>query len=184
MNVSRTHKGFTLLELMIAIAIFGVISTAAYKLFATVTQAQEVTQSVLDILDKQQRAEVIVENDLLQVAPRPIRDEQGVQQPALIAPGKQSLIEFTRSGWGQPFATHPQQLTASGLQHRRRHLDSLLLAHTGSTTGCHGDSPNGIKGHQACQTALSQKQTLGEPMASRYSEPRSSAMVQQPTKRH
>ncbi|USE38811.1 type II secretion system minor pseudopilin GspJ [Endozoicomonas sp. SCSIO W0465] len=112
LNCSRVTSGFTLLELMVAIAMFGMISTAAYKLFMSVTRAQETTQSVLDGLDKLQRAEIVLEKDLYQITRRPVRDESGIQQPALKAPGLGgTLMEFTRSGWQNPL-----QLTRSTLQ--------------------------------------------------------------------
>ena len=41
------HLGFTLLELMIAIVIFAMISSAAYKLFDSVSKAKRVTDDVL-----------------------------------------------------------------------------------------------------------------------------------------
>lgn len=105
-------NGFTLLELMVAIALFSLISAAAYKLFTAVAQAREVTQSVLADLDKLQRAEMVLEKDLFQMARRPVRDEQGRQQPALKVPGNGGLLmEFTRSGWQNPL-----QVTRSTLQ--------------------------------------------------------------------
>ncbi len=95
-------KGFTLLELMMAIVLFSMISTAAYKLLASVTHAHEVTRSVLHELDKLQRAEIIVEQDLFQITGRPIVDETGLQ-PAMQLPGSDGmLMEFTRSGWQNP----------------------------------------------------------------------------------
>ncbi|WP_419835464.1 type II secretion system minor pseudopilin GspJ [Endozoicomonas atrinae] len=96
-------NGFTLLELMVAIVLFSMISTAAYKLFMSVTRAQEATQVVLDDLDKLQRAEIVLEKDLFQMTRRPARDERGMQQPALKAPGPGGAsMEFTRSGWQNP----------------------------------------------------------------------------------
>lgn len=95
-------KGFTLLELMMAIVLFSMVSTAAYKLLASVTHAHDVTQSVLHELDKLQRAEIIVEQDLFQIIGRPIVDETGLQ-PAMQLPGSDGmLMEFTRSGWQNP----------------------------------------------------------------------------------
>ena len=115
-----TARGFTLLELMVAIVLFSMISTAAYKLLTSVTRAHEVTQSILHSLDKLQRAEIIVEQDLLQIAARPITDEAG-QQPALQVPGSSTmLMEFTRSGWQNP------------LQAERSNLQRVAYAHEGS----------------------------------------------------
>ena len=115
-----TARGFTLLELMVAIVLFSMISTAAYKLLTSVTQAHEVTQSILHGLDKLQRAEIIVEQDLLQISARPITDEAG-PQPALQVPGSSTmLMEFTRSGWQNP------------LQAERSNLQRVAYAHEGS----------------------------------------------------
>ncbi|MBO9482389.1 type II secretion system minor pseudopilin GspJ [Salinisphaera sp. G21_0] len=102
-RLSLIPNGFTLLELMVAIVLFSMISTAAYKLFMSVTRAQEATQLVLDDMDKLQRAEIILEKDVLQITRRPVRDEQGLQQAAVKAPGPgRTLMEFTRSGWQNP----------------------------------------------------------------------------------
>ncbi len=115
-----TARGFTLLELMVAIVLFSMISTAAYKLLTSVTSAHEVTQSILHKLDKQQRAEIVVEQDLLQISGRPITDEI-VQRPAVQVPGSGTmLMEFTRSGWQNP------------LQAERSNLQRVAYAHEGS----------------------------------------------------
>ena len=115
-----TARGFTLLELMVAIVLFSMISTAAYKLLTSVTRAHEVTQSILHGLDKLQRAEIIVEQDLFQISARPITDEAG-QRPALQVPGSDTmLMEFTRSGWQNP------------LQAERSNLQRVAYAHEGS----------------------------------------------------
>ena len=100
--MNRSH-GFTLLELMIAIMMFAMISTAAYKLFESVSRAQQVTDGILERLDVQQRAQLVIEKDLFQLAARSIRDEFGDRQPALRAPASEgALLAFTRSGWRNP----------------------------------------------------------------------------------
>ncbi len=68
-------QGFTLLELMIAILVFALISTAAYKLMDTVICGQQVTDGLLDDLDDMQRAKMTIEKDLFQLASRPVRNE-------------------------------------------------------------------------------------------------------------
>ena len=99
----RGSKGFTLLELMIAIMLFAMISTAAYKLFDSVSRAQLVTDGILDRLDEIQRAQLILEKDLFQMAARPVRDEFGDSQPAVKSPSRDGFaLEFTRSGWRNP----------------------------------------------------------------------------------
>ncbi len=119
-NDFATTKGFTLLELLIAIVLFSMISTAAYKLLTSTTRAQEVTQSILYELDKLQRAETIVEQDLFQIVRRMITDETG-PQPALQVPGNgEMLMEFTRSGWQNP------------LQAPRSTLQRVAYAHEGN----------------------------------------------------
>ncbi|WP_252176323.1 type II secretion system minor pseudopilin GspJ [Endozoicomonas sp. 4G] len=96
-------KGFTLLELMIAILLFAMISTAAYKLFDSVSRAQQVTDGILDNLDEIQRAQLILEKDLFQLAARPVRDEFGDRQPAVQSPSPNGFaLEFTRAGWRNP----------------------------------------------------------------------------------
>ncbi|MGB1272331.1 MAG: type II secretion system minor pseudopilin GspJ [Endozoicomonas sp.] len=97
------QAGFTLLELMIAILLFSMISLAAYKLFESVSRAQQVSESVLDRLDIMQRAEIILEKDLFQAISRPVRNALGEKQPSLKSPVDAGiLIEFTRAGWRNP----------------------------------------------------------------------------------
>ncbi|MDP0588569.1 MAG: type II secretion system minor pseudopilin GspJ [Candidatus Endonucleobacter bathymodioli] len=105
------NKGFTLLELMIAIFIFAMISTAAYKLLNSVTHAKQVTDGLLDSLDELQRSYITIEKDFSQIIGRSIRDEFGDKQSAVLAPSKPAtlatyengyLIEFTRAGWRNP----------------------------------------------------------------------------------
>ncbi|WP_051786179.1 type II secretion system minor pseudopilin GspJ [Endozoicomonas numazuensis] len=99
----KGSKGFTLLELMVAIMLFAMISTAAYKLFDSVSRAQQVTDGILDNLDEIQRAQLILEKDLFQMAARSVRDEFGDSQPAVKSPSRDGFaIEFTRSGWRNP----------------------------------------------------------------------------------
>lgn len=96
-------RGFTLLELMIAILLFSMVSAAAYKLFTSVSRAQQVTDGILEKLDAIQRAEVVIEKDFFQMTPRPIRNEFGDKIAALKAPGTDGeTLEFTRSGWRNP----------------------------------------------------------------------------------
>ncbi|MCK5893028.1 MAG: type II secretion system minor pseudopilin GspJ [Endozoicomonadaceae bacterium] len=92
-------RGFTLLELLIAITIFALIASASYRLLKSVTLVEESSIEVWDRTDEILRAKLVLEKDLLQLAIRPIMDESGQQLPALIARQNGKLLEFTRSGW-------------------------------------------------------------------------------------
>ncbi len=95
----RRSGGFTLLELLIAIAIFALIATASYRLLKSVTQMQESSIAVWENVGVMQRARLILEKDLLQLAMRPIKDEFGQRQSALVSGQDGKLLEFTRAGW-------------------------------------------------------------------------------------
>ncbi|MDD7805223.1 MAG: type II secretion system minor pseudopilin GspJ [Endozoicomonas sp. (ex Botrylloides leachii)] len=96
----KASKGFTLLELMIAIFIFAMVSMAAYRLLDSATQIQRVADDLLGASDKLAQTQAIIEADMLQIAPRPIRTEFGDTELAICTPYKNGfLIEFTRYGW-------------------------------------------------------------------------------------
>lgn len=92
-------RGFTLLELLIAISIFALIAAASYHLLKSVTQMQESSVEVWDSLGEIQRAKLVLEKDLLQLTIRPIKDESGQRLPTLMTGQEGYLLEFTRSGW-------------------------------------------------------------------------------------
>lgn len=94
-------RGFTLLELLVAIAILALVAVGSYRLlFDTIsTRDQGLTRE--HALRDLQRAEMIMQRDLLQVAPRSIRDEFGDARPAFYLP-QENAMEFTRRGWRNP----------------------------------------------------------------------------------
>ncbi|MCX4024955.1 type II secretion system minor pseudopilin GspJ [Endozoicomonas sp. SM1973] len=96
------QNGFTLLELLIAIALFSIVSIAAFRLFDTVANTKQATEKSLTRINQLQRALLIIEKDLSQITPRPIRNELGDKQPAFIANKDGFLIEFSKAGWRNP----------------------------------------------------------------------------------
>lgn len=110
--------GFTLLELLIAILVFGFVSALAYGGFNTVTDAKARLEHNNAQLAALQLAFSLMGRDMEQIVPRGIRDDFGDAQPAVRAEGdsRSSVIEFTRSGWRNP----------AGLQ--RSHLQRVAYA--------------------------------------------------------
>ncbi|MCB1878044.1 MAG: type II secretion system minor pseudopilin GspJ [Chromatiales bacterium] len=100
---SRFAAGFTLLELLLALAIFSLVSAMAYGGLKAVLDAAEVTNRQAGRLDELQRAFLRLETDLEQAAPRPIRDAYGDRQPAMrYEAGLSGTLEFTRGGRPNP----------------------------------------------------------------------------------
>lgn len=97
----RYQSGFTLIEILVAVAIFGLIGVVSGQLLMRVVQAQQVSEARADRLAQVQRALATFERDVLQAVERPIRDQFGDPQPAMrLTPG--GSFEFTRDGWSNP----------------------------------------------------------------------------------
>lgn len=107
MNITRPY-GFTLLELLVAIAIFAVVALLAYGGLATVLDAREGTAAGAARLRALQQTMLMLQRDLDQLAPRGIRDEYGDAKPALH--GDSDWLEFTRGGWSNPAQQPRSQL--------------------------------------------------------------------------
>lgn len=109
MNRSRLMpSGFTLLELLIAIAVFAVLSIMSYGTLSNVLLAQSQTRQAAEKLNKLQRAVLYIERDLMQIIARPVRDEYGDTRHAVIGDEMgQYRLEFTRTGHPNPME-HPR----------------------------------------------------------------------------
>ena len=104
------QRGFTLLEVLIAIAIFAVLAMATYRMLDSVLKTDTAQREQERRLRELTRAMGAFERDVLQVRARPVRDQLGDLLPSLRGQsGRDTQLEFTRSGWrnplGQPRAT-------------------------------------------------------------------------------
>ena len=102
------NKGFTLLEVLIAIAIFSVISLSSFTIFDTVLSSEESSRSRTDRMNEFQRAFLLIERDLTQIARRTIRiNGEEPLDDFLHTDGASFLSEeqsigFVRGGWTNP----------------------------------------------------------------------------------
>ena len=103
------RRGFTLLEMLVALAVFGVIGVMAGRILSGMVDMSEFTNQRSAVLAQAQRAFSVIERDVLQLAARPVRDEFGEPTPAL-AVGRTTLAEFTRAGWRNPLGEPRAQL--------------------------------------------------------------------------
>lgn len=100
----RHVRGFTLLEILVAIAVFAVMSSLAYAGLTRMLEGRDRIEAERERWRSVALAFVQLEDDLAQARPRPVRDVIGTQQPAFRgqpvdsrALGEPSL-EFTRGG--------------------------------------------------------------------------------------
>jgi general secretion pathway protein J len=96
------EAGFTLVELLVSLFIFGILSAAGVALLSFSVRAQEASEVRLGELSRLRRASTLIASDLGQAAPRIHRDESGAARPAFTGePGGNSgaLLAFVRRGW-------------------------------------------------------------------------------------
>ncbi|HLU06909.1 MAG TPA: type II secretion system minor pseudopilin GspJ [Woeseiaceae bacterium] len=108
MSAQRT-SGFTLIEVMVALAIFGMLAAIAYgTLGQTLANAEILTDRMQRLQSLQQTVRYLSE-DFMQLAPRPVREDLGDNfGPALHTDVESDFaVELTHGGWSNP-ATLPR----------------------------------------------------------------------------
>jgi general secretion pathway protein J len=100
-NGRRLHKGFTLLELLIAVVVFSIMATMAYGGLNSVLTTRDSTDQAAQELDALQQTFLFLQQDLLQIVGRSVRDELGDSEPSLKGGGgSETLLSLTRSDLG------------------------------------------------------------------------------------
>jgi general secretion pathway protein J len=98
-------RGFTLLELLAAIAIFAVMALMAYGGLSAVLRARATVETSLARTAEVQKAIYRLQSDIELARARPVRDEYGDIQPAFVsreASREIPRLEFTRGGRRNP----------------------------------------------------------------------------------
>lgn len=99
MRAGPCGRGFTLLELLVALAIFGLLSVMAYSGLRSVLEQQARTQESVDRLAELQKVYLLMQRDIEQAVPRIVRGEYGDD---LVAFGGDDMLQLTRGGWRNP----------------------------------------------------------------------------------
>lgn len=96
-------RGFTLLELIVVIAIFGVMSAMAYGGLSSVLKTRAHVEQSLERTAQYQKAFMRLRNDFQNARYRPVRDPFGTTQPPFIG-DTTSHVTFTHGGWRNPLS--------------------------------------------------------------------------------
>ena len=98
--VPQASYGLTLIELLIAMAIFAIMATSMFIAFDNVQKAKEVTDRASARLKQYQSAFNRIGQDLQQISSRYIRNEFGDLEFALDY-SEGAEIKFSRTGWSR-----------------------------------------------------------------------------------
>lgn len=105
---SYNNEGFTLLEVLIAIAIFSLISLSSFTIFDTVLSADETAKQHSERHNELQRAFIILERDITQIARRSVRLngeaplDKFLQTSGNAFVSEEQALAFVRHGWTNP----------------------------------------------------------------------------------
>ena len=103
MNVRHRSAGFTLLELLVSLAIFAILATMAYMALNTVFTARKEVEKRAARLTELQTAFMVMERDIEEAVARPVRDDLGDEEAALKGGGVgTTVLMLTRTGWRNP----------------------------------------------------------------------------------
>lgn len=102
----KMQRGFTLIEILIAMAIFTLIGLASTGLLTTVIDSNEISEERFAKLQLLQRAMITIERDIQQAVPRAVR-VNGEKQEVVLAGGEMDEsdddgIGLVRGGWHNP----------------------------------------------------------------------------------
>ena len=100
----KTEHGFTLIEVLVSLAIFAILATLAYGALAQTLDSAELLNDRMGRLQAIQRTIRLLSEDLQQLSPRPIRHELGDGLGPALDTDFQSgfALELTHGGWSNP----------------------------------------------------------------------------------
>lgn len=92
-----TERGFTLVEMLVALTIFALLAAAGVGLLRGSVDAQAAVGAKLADLAATERLRTLLASDLGQAVDRPSRDEAGAERPAFT--GDERGLRLVRAGW-------------------------------------------------------------------------------------
>jgi general secretion pathway protein J len=131
-NQPHNHNnGFTLIEILVAMAIFTIIGLASTGVLNSVINSDKLSSERFGKLEELQRAMLTIERDILQIVPRKVRiNSEPVS--AVISGGEDVFdsdadgLGFVRAGWHNPQMLLPRStLQAIGYRLQERQLQRL-----------------------------------------------------------
>lgn len=126
----RQARGFTLLEVLIAIGITAVIGLGVWQVLSGIVQSRDRVDELAAQFEALQRTMLFLERDITQVVNRPARDVYGDFSLALTSRESDFELLLTRQGWRNPLGIRRSNLQRVGWEYtgdtiRRRYWVSV-----------------------------------------------------------
>lgn len=107
----QTEKGFTLIEVMLAIAITAFVAMLSYNALSAAISSADRHEKKAGKLADIQLALTVLERDIRHAIRRSIRDDFDYEQAALLGGGQeQYILQLTRRGWDNPIGNPRSEL--------------------------------------------------------------------------
>jgi general secretion pathway protein J len=130
-HLTNRNQGFTLIEILVAMAIFTIIGLASTGVLNSVINSDQLSSERFAKLEELQRAMLTIERDILQIVPRALR-VNGEPVAVVISGGEDVLnsdadgLGFVRAGWHNPQMLLPRStLQAIGYRIQEQQLQRL-----------------------------------------------------------
>lgn len=137
------QRAFTLIETLVAMAIFAILAAFAYGTLSQTLLSAEILNDRMDRLQALQRTVRMLSDDFQQLAPRAVRDELGDNLRPALDTGFQTgfAVELTRGGWSNPLV-----LPRSTMQRAAYRLedDELVRYHWNTLDRTLSNEPIGV----------------------------------------
>lgn len=115
------QRGFTLLEVMVALGVLAFVVMATHQILDTTTRAKQASDEKIAELNALQTTFRLMDQDFSQMSMRKVRNEAGDFQDGFLLAGRYVLqsqydgIAFVRDGWNNPINLLPRsELQAVG----------------------------------------------------------------------
>ncbi len=98
------ERGFTLIEILVALAIFAMMAVMLFGGFIAISDQVDWSRGRADRLRQIQTSMIYLSRDFSQLQPRPVRSELGEFKEASLSADARNiiLVTLTRGGWSNP----------------------------------------------------------------------------------
>lgn len=138
----QSNRGFTFIEMLLAVAIFALVGLASVAVLDSVTRSDEASRAATLRLQQLQRAMMVIERDFWQISARQIR-VNGEAPVAQTLAGAVNWIEseddgitFSHAGWTNPgMVLARSEIQLVGYRLKERQLQRLYYLYPDAVTG-------------------------------------------------